>query len=208
MQHTGLLHNSLRRQHLRPAQPEPGVRAGAFVQIRQGRAGPLLVADIEQIAERLHPVPLPALSQQLAHGEAQVLPHQVQQGALDGPLCLHHEFQLADVQGLNAFSIVPLRPGCRLMDAPENGPVGSDRLPHHQGSAASQRLTGIVSPVDFPNTRVPRAVLQDHQISCKPGRVGSAQGHEHTVIACHGNDLHFRYDRCASVFHVTISSFA
>lgn len=176
----------------------------AFIQILPLRAGYLsLVGDVEHVAQHLHFLALLAFAQEGAHGDAQVLPQQIQHGALDGPLAFDHKFQLGNVQGLDSLAVIPLRPGAEAVNVPEHLTIGGHRLALHQRTHRVQALAGIFPAVDFPQAGVPGAVGQNDQVSGNAGSVGAGKGHEHTVIACHGDHLHLGYHR--AVFHKSTS---
>ena len=187
-----LLHNPFRRKHFLSPKPEPGIAAPALVQIFQFRSF-ALIRHVEEIPQRLHPVSLLSVSQQLTHRQIQILSQQIQKGALNGPLRLHHEFQLADVQCLDSLSVVLSCPFAGLVNAVQNFAVFSNGLSHHQGNTALQRLTGIIPSVNLSDSRVSGTVFYDHQISCEKRGVSSAQCHQHAVTSRHRNHLHLRH---------------
>ena len=187
----GFLHNALRGQDLLPAQAEPGVGAAALVQVRDAGGRVLrFVRDIKQVAQHLHLVPLPALAQQLADGHAGKLAHQVQHGALDGPLALDDKFQLGDVQRLDALAVVPGAGFGQPVDRLQHLAVAGHRLAHHQRFDRIEAGAGIVAAVDLADAGVAGAVLQNDQVAGKAGRVRAAERHKHAVIPGNRDDLH------------------
>ena len=135
MKHLGLLYDPLRGQHLLAAKLIPRVCAVALIEVVQ-LFGLILVADIEQITQGLYLVSLLAIAKQLAHRQIQVLSQQVEQRALNGPLCLDYEFQLADIQALDALAVILLGAGGCFVDAVQDRAVFANRLSYNQRNAA------------------------------------------------------------------------
>ena len=159
MERFRLLHQSFRGQHGLPPQAEPRVGAVAFVQILPLRAGHLsLVGDVEHIAQHLHLFTLLALTEEGAHGHAQVLPQQIQHGALDSPFAFDHKFQFGNVQSLDSLAVIAFRPGAQTVDALQHFTVPGHRLTLHQRTHGIQALAGVIAAVDLTQAGMPGVV--------------------------------------------------
>ena len=186
----------LRGQHLLTAETEPGVRAVALVQILHLPCRHLvLVGDIEHIAQHLHFFALLSLAQKGTHRYAEELAHQVEHGALDGPLALDHELQLGDIQRLDALAVVSVGMFCNAVDLLQHLAVAGYRLAFHQRADRIQAVAGIVAAVDLAHAGVAGIVGQHHQIAGKAGRMCARKSHQHSIVTRNGDDLHFRNDR-------------
>ena len=190
----GFFHHLFMGEDFSPAVPEPGIRAVGFIQVGQVRF--ILVGHIEQIAQHFHLVPLLAFRQQFAHGNAQILAQQIQQGTFQSPFRPDHKFQFGDVQGLYTFPIIPCRFFAPSVDSAQDGPVFADFLSHHQRDVAFQTFFRIFAPVDFSDAFMTGIVVENYQIPGEKRCMSPAQGHFHAVISRYGDDFHIGYNRC------------
>ena len=106
MKHLCLFHDPSRCEHLLSSQPKPRICTFALVNVGKSRLCLFLIADVEQIAQGFHLISLLSVAQQLTHGKIQVLPQKIQKRTFNRPLCLYHEFQLADVKRLDSLAVV------------------------------------------------------------------------------------------------------
>ena len=88
-----LLYDSLGSQDFLTPQAEPRVRADPFVQILHlSRRHFVFIRNIKQIAQHLHLFALLAFTQQLTHGNAQILSQQIQHRTFNRPLTFNDKF--------------------------------------------------------------------------------------------------------------------
>ena len=80
------------------------------------------------------------------------------------------------------------------VDGLEHLAVLAHRAALHQGADGVQAAAGVAPAVDLAHAGVPGAVGEQDQIAGEAGGVGPGQGHEHTVIPGHRDDLHFGND--------------
>ena len=143
--------------HFISSHAEPRITAVILIQVR--KIGFVTVRYIEQVAQCLYLISLFSFRKKLAHRQAQILSQKIQERALDRPLCLYHELQLADIQSLNSFPVILCSFFAASVDGSQYGTVLSDFLSHYQRNAVCQALTGIFPTVDLTDTGVARTVL-------------------------------------------------
>ena len=199
-----LFDHSLRCQNLLTAQTEPGIRAVALIEILHLACRYfLLIGYIEEITKHLDFFSLLALTEKITHRYAQELAHQIEHRTLQRPLTLYDELQLRDIQCLDALAIILCGRVRQLMYLLEDLTVFRDRLSLYEWLYCVKALTGVISTVNLSDALVSRTVLENHQVSGKCRCMTARQGHQHTVVAGHRDDLHLLNNRCICHFHTS-----
>ena len=199
-----LFDDSLRCQNLLTAQTEPRIRAVALIEVLHLACRYLLlIRYVEEIAEHLDFLPLLSLTEEVTHRYTEELAHQVEHRTLQCPLTLYDELQLRDIQCLDALAIILCRRVRQLVNLLKDLTILRDRLSLYKRLHRIETVTGIVATMNLTDALMSRTVLENHQISRKCRCMTARQGHQHTVVAGHRDDLHLLNNRCICHFHTS-----
>ena len=145
-----------------------------------------MIADKEQIAQGLDGLSLLAVAQQLGHGYASRLAHQVQKGGLYSREGVNHH---PLVEGLETAAV-----GVQVDETPsdrgEHVVHFADASPDRQISRRFQGSPDSLASRRLADARPAGVVLQEHEIANEDRSVAAAQVQQQTVIPGNGKDGH------------------
>ncbi len=179
--------DGLRRQGLLVPQAEPAV---AGLRLPVGEVGAAAVADVEQVAQHLHGVPLLALAQQRGHRHVEVLAEKVEEGGF------HRRHRVdgdSQVEGLEAAPAgIPVREA-----APHRGehPVpGAERLADHEVAGLLQHATDALAAGDLAEAGGAGGVGEHHKVAGEERAVRAGEVQQHAVASGDRHHLHVGHD--------------